>query len=154
MAQTILRSVAAICLLAVLVPISTASAVSPSGTHVYCTDDLDAIIPPEVINKSEVRFAIEAASQWFAENRIAGGTATVDVLVGEDGQVKLTRICKSSNNVYVDEMGETIAGMMRFEPAERAERPIEAWVTIPIHIAPGHRDPADNVSLTLPMPRL
>jgi len=151
MAQVILRSVAAFCLLALLVPIHTASAVSPSGPY-YCTDELGEIIPPEVINKSEVRFAIEAAALWFAENHIAGGTATVEVLVGDDGQVKLTRICKSSNNLYVDEMGATIAGMMRFEPAERAERPIEAWITIPIRIAPGHRDP--DVSFTVPLPRL
>lgn len=152
MAQRILRSVAAFCLLAVLVPVSTALAVSPSGSHAYCTDDLDEIIPPEVINKGEIRFAIEAASLWFAENKIAGGTATVEVLVGDDGEVLLTRICKSSNNVYLDEMGATIAGMMRFEPAERAKKPIETWITIPIRIAPGHR--ADDVSLPMPMPRL
>ncbi len=152
MAQVTLRSVAAFCFLALLVPVSTASAVSPSGSHMYCTEDLAAIIPPEIINKGEIRFAIEAAELWFSENGIAGGTATVDVLVGEDGMVKLTRICKTSSSLYVDEMGATIAGMMRFEPAERAERPIEAWITIPIQIAPGHRDPA--VSLTLPLPRL
>ena len=152
MAQTILRSVAALFLFVVLIPLSTALAVSPSSSYAYCTDDLEEIIPPEVINKSEIRFAIEAAAQWFAENRIAGGTATVEVLVGEDGAVLLTRICKSSNNVYLDEMGATIASMMRFEPAERAHKPIEAWVTIPIRIAPGHR--ADEVSLPLPMPRL
>jgi TonB family protein len=152
MAQVILRSVAAFCFLALLVPVGTAGAVSPSGSHMYCTEDLEEIIPPEVINKSEVRFALEAVELWFSENRIAGGTATVEVLVGEDGQVKLTRICKSSNNFYVDEMGATIAGMMRFEPAERAEKPIETWITIPIQIAPGHRDPTE--SFALPLPRL
>ena len=152
MAQAILRSVAAFCFLALLIPVSTASAVSPSGSPLYCFEDLEEIIPPEVINKSEVRFAIEAAELWFSENHIAGGTATVEVLVSEDGQVKLTRICKSSNNLYVDEMGATIAGMMQFEPAERADKPIEAWITIPIQIAPGHRDPAE--SFALPLPRL
>ena len=152
MVQAILRSVAAFCFLALLVPVSTAHAVSPSGSYVYCTDGLDEIIPPEVINKSEVRFAIEAASLWFTENHVAGGTATVEVLVGEDGQVKLTRICKSSNNVYVDEMGATIAGMMRFEPAQRSNKPIETWITIPIEIAPGHRDA--SASLSFPLPRL
>lgn len=152
MAKAILRSMAAFCFLALLVPVTTASAVSPSGSYVYCTEDPDEFIPPEVINKSEVRFAIEAAELWFSENHIAGGTATIEVLVGEDGQVKLTRICKSSNNLYVDEMGETIAGMMRFEPAERADEPIETWVTIPIQITPGHRDPTE--SFALPLPRL
>ena len=151
MTQAILRSVAAFCFVALLVPVGTASAAPP---RMYCTEDPDEIIPPDVINKSEIRFAIEAAELWFSENHISGGTATVEVLVGVDGQVKLTRICKKSNNLYVDEMGATIAGMMRFEPAERAERPVEAWITIPIHFAPGHRDPTDTVSLTLPLPGL
>jgi TonB family protein len=146
--------VAAFGLLALVVPSAAADAATPSASHAFCVEDVGEVIPPDVINKSEVLFAIEAAEIWFTENRIAGGTTTVDVLVGADGLVKFTKICRSSNNVYLDELGETIARMMRFEPARKRDTPVEAWITVPIQIAPGHRDPAGNVSLTLPLPKL
>ncbi len=155
MTHLIPRSTAALCLVALFISPGAADASSSlPGYAVTCLEKSGKVTPPKIVNESEIRFAIEAASTWFADHHLSGGTATVEVLVGADGQVKLTRICKSSNKAYVDEMGQTIASMMKFQPARKSNKPVEAWITIPVEIAPGHRDPSDTLSFQLPLPRL
>jgi protein TonB len=54
------------------------------------------------------------------------------VLVGRDGTVGQVEIAQSSGVPELEAAAREAAKRWRFAPARRGEKPIEAWVTVPV----------------------
>lgn len=58
------------------------------------------------------------------------GTVSLGFLVGKSGQVKDSKVTKSSGHVALDEAAHTALTKCRFKPATTKGKPVEAWTAV------------------------
>jgi protein TonB len=122
-------SVSAVCVLLVWGCSPEKAAVSEDSTAVEETKEQDLALvefdtPPEPIEQVAPEYPDEARG-------VATGTAHVEVLVDEAGQVQETRVVQSSSHEMLDEAAENAASQWVFEPAMLNGKPVSAKVIIP-----------------------
>jgi TonB family protein len=98
--------------------------------------------PPRVLNENELAAALEG--NYPAALRAAGvrGSASVWFYVNEAGEVTQTLLDGTSGNATLDAAALRVAPLVRFSAARNQDRPVKAWVSLPIEFS--------NVEIAVP----
>jgi len=92
-------------------------------------------VRPQLVNAREVQAALVAAYPPTLRDAAIGGSAIVWFFIDETGTVQDTRIHQSSGYQQLDESALSVAGMMRFTPAQNMDETVPVWIQIPIQFS-------------------
>ncbi|MFW6331252.1 MAG: TonB family protein [Gemmatimonadota bacterium] len=131
-------------LLLVVAPTTGQTASEPAGPG---TDD-----PPLLLNAEDVDRLVDQHYPPLLRMRRVEGVVKLLVRIDEQGRIDTTRIQETSGYAELDEAGEAVARLMRFQPARRGGVPAAVWA--PVHIGFGlpRAEPARDSSV--PEPRV
>jgi protein TonB len=90
-------------------------------------------VAPEIANRAVVAHAMEEEyRQTEAYEQGISGSVGVAFLVDDQGQVQRAVVHESSGRPDLDRAGLDVASVTEFTPAMDGDRPVAAWITIPI----------------------
>lgn len=109
---------------------------------------------PELLNPLEVRDALQAEYPPLLRDAGIGGTVDVWIYVDDDGLPTDTRIDESSGHRALDAAALEVVSIMRFRPAADGDRPVAAWLSIPLRFtdADGTAEAARPERIEIPPP--
>jgi TonB family protein len=89
-------------------------------------------VAPDLVNRTQVQAALQAAYPPLLRDAGIGGTARVWFFIDAEGTVQDTRIDQSSGHAAIDDAALEVASEMRFSPALNRDQPVPVWVAFPI----------------------
>lgn len=94
-------------------------------------------IAPYISNKDEIIEALRREYPNNLNNQGIGGVVVVEFLVSKDGEIRELRVFKSSGYTDLDKAALSVMSVFEFNPALNMDKPVDAWVRIPIRFVPG-----------------
>lgn len=94
-------------------------------------------VVPSVINQDEVGAALEREYPPLLRDAGIGGTVRTWLFIDEEGVVKNQLIANTSGHEALDQAALRVAPLMKFTPALNRDRPVPAWVQLPISFTTG-----------------
>lgn len=116
----------------------------PSDTVGEASREHQAVVftkPPEILNKGEIVRAMLHNYPAAARDRGIGGTVYLRVFVDEHGIEHDLQISRSSGNDLLDDAARKIVAIYRFSPALNHDKPVAAWITVPVTFNVQREDP-------------
>jgi len=89
-------------------------------------------VAPSILNREEIVQAMRDAYPALLREAGIGGTINVFFHIDEEGQVRATRVHRSSGHEALDEAALSVASVFRFEPALNGRERTPVWVSLPI----------------------
>lgn len=87
---------------------------------------------PTLRNQAQVEEALKRHYPPLLRDAGIGGTAMVQLWIDETGAVRRHEVAKSSGHQALDAAAQSVAAMMRFEPARENGQPKPVVVQIPV----------------------
>ncbi len=87
---------------------------------------------PELTNPDDVGKSLLAEYPPLLRNAGIGGVSQVWFHIGADGTTREVRLRETSGHAQLDGAALRVAASMRFTPARNREKPVDAWVSLPI----------------------
>ncbi len=145
--MSIQASIASLC--TVLAAVFMTFAVPPRGTQAQsvklpapnvrlCYADCDSIpsLPdhaePHLANPSVMFQAMTEAYRQRPKTAAIGGSATVAILIGQDGSVREVRLITSSGHATIDTMAVAVGSVIRAAPRPGSKKVHARWYEMPI----------------------
>lgn len=116
-----------------LPPPPTDPAVEDAG---QATGFVPFTVAPRLLNDAEVQRALEREYPSTLKDAGLGGTVTLLVRVGLEGDVLDARVGEGSGYAALDAAALKIAGRMRFSPALNRDKKVAVWISIPLIFEP------------------
>ncbi|NNF29272.1 MAG: M56 family metallopeptidase, partial [Gemmatimonadetes bacterium] len=91
---------------------------------------------PELLNRDEIRTALEAEYPPLLREAGVGGTAKVWFFIDEKGLVQQVRLNTSSGHDALDQAALRVAVLFRFSPGLNRDQATAVWVSLDIRFQP------------------
>jgi protein TonB len=89
-------------------------------------------VAPEIVNMAAVVRAMQREYPAVLRDSGIGGTVRVNFFIGEEGEVRETRVDESSGYQALDAAALAVADVVRFSPALNRDTRVAVWVVFPI----------------------
>ncbi len=92
-------------------------------------------VAPDILNREEIVSAMARLYPPVLRDAGIGGEVRVFFYIDERGQVRTTRLDRSSGYAQLDEAALEVASLYRFSPALNRDTRVPVWVSFPVTFA-------------------